>query len=226
MGRVKLSLLAPSGVFCATAAREAGISAALLRRLVADGDCHPLHRGWYSVTRPANEKHRHRLRVMALLQEYHGLVMASHASVVALHDLPDRDIDWGTVHLMWRDPKAEFRAFSRVHIHERIDRDGLRHAPDTVDLALAAAQLGLRSQSSMLVLADHCLGRRLTTPAALADAVASLAGQRWVTRARAALRRLGFRVVRLTMADLASPALVRARIETAIRGSQAQAASA
>ncbi|GAA2503679.1 hypothetical protein [Terrabacter carboxydivorans] len=112
-----LHRLAPSGVFSASAARASGISGALLRSLVSRGQCHPLHRGWYSVQRPTSDKHRHRLRVVALLKEYEGQVMASHCSALALLDLPDEDIDWGTVHLMWRDAELPFRAFSRVHIH-------------------------------------------------------------------------------------------------------------
>ncbi|GAA2017741.1 type IV toxin-antitoxin system AbiEi family antitoxin domain-containing protein [Terrabacter terrae] len=304
-----LHRLAPAGVFSAAAAHACGISGALLRSLVARGRCHPLHRGWYSVERPAGDKHRHRLRVIALLEEYGDAVMASHCSVVALLDLPDEDIDWGTVHLMWRDPDMKFRAFSRVHIHERLDHPGLQHERATVDLALAVAQVGLRSQTGMLVVADHCLHRSLITPARLAAAAHALRGQRGVTRAKAAvpwcdarhespgetltaqvlrelgysftpqfevprlerpgrvfhtdfridgtrvliefdgklkynpdvnpdaaranfqeklredeLRRLGYFVVRLTRADLAKPALVRARVEASIRDSCATAA--
>jgi len=272
---------------------------------VARGQCHPLHRGWYSVQRPTSDKHRHRLRVVALLEEYEGRVMASHCSALALLDLPDEDIDWGTVHLMWRDAELPFRAFSRVHIHERVEHPALRHGAETVDLGLAAVQVGLRSQIGMLVVADHCLRVGLTTPESLAAAARSLGGQRGVTRAKAAipwcdgrhetpgetltahvlrglgyaftpqfevvrserpgrvfhadfriedslvlvefdgkvkydplsnpdaaranfdeklredeLRRLGFVVVRLTRADLARPALVRARVEAALADSR------
>lgn len=246
---------------------------------------------------------------MALLEEYGDQVMASHCSVVALLDLPDEDIDWGTVHLMWRDPDRKFRAFSRVHIHELLDDPGLVHTSTTVDLALAVVQMGLRSQTGMLVAADHCLHLSLITPAGLAAAARALHGQRGVTRAKAAipwcdgrhespgetltaqalrglgysfspqfevarlerpgrvfhadfridgtrvliefdgrvkydpdsnpdaaranfqeklredeLRRLGYFVVRLTRADLAKPALVRARVEASIRDSRAAAA--
>lgn len=182
-----LHRLAPAGVFSAAAARASGISGALLRSLVSQGECHPLHRGWYSVQRPTNDKHRHRLRVLALLEEYGGRVMASHCSVVALLDLPDEDIDWGTVHLMWRDPDRSFRAFSRVHIHELVEHPGLRHQNATVDLALAAVQVGLRSQTGMLVVADHCLHRALVTPQSLAAAAHALHGHRGITRAKAAI---------------------------------------
>ena len=309
MGPVKLSLLSPSGVFSTSAAQQAGISRALLRRLVADSECHPLHRGWYSVQRPQSDRHRHRLRVAALLQEYEGQVVASHASAIAWLDLPDREIDWGTVHLMWRDPSAPFRAFSRVHIHEHVERKGLTHLPQSVDPALAAVQVGMRSQASMLVAADYCLARGLATPLSLEAAATALSGYRGITRAKAALawcdgrhespgetltamalrslgytftpqfeiarheapgrsfyadfridgtrvlvefdgqvkydpsqntdaakanfqekrredelRRLGYWVVRLTMADLANPSLVRARIDRAIRDSHALSA--
>ncbi|WP_330475983.1 type IV toxin-antitoxin system AbiEi family antitoxin domain-containing protein [Terrabacter sp. C0L_2] len=50
-----LHRLAPSGVFSASAARASGISGALLKSLVARGQCHPLHRGWYSVQRPTSD---------------------------------------------------------------------------------------------------------------------------------------------------------------------------
>ena len=285
-----------------------GISGALLRSLVANGSCHPLHRGWYSVQKPSSERHRHLLRVTALLEEYDGKVMASHGSAVAVLGLPDEEIDWGTVHLMWRSTGTKFRAFSRVHIHELVEHPLLRHGTTAVDPALAAVQVGLRSQLAMLVVADDCLHRHLTTVHALRAAAFALTGQRGVTRARAALpwcdgrhetpgetltaltlrrlgyaftpqhdierieapgrhyyadfiidgtnvlvefdgkakydpesspdaaranfqekrredeiRRLGYRVVRLTRADLARPALVRARVEAALRDSRLDA---
>ena len=188
MARMNVSLLAPSGVFSTAAALESGISGAMLRKLVASGECHPLHRGWYSIRRPQSDKHRHRLRVSALLEEYGGRVMASHGSAVAWLDLPDYDIDWGTVHLMWRELGEPFRAFSRVHIHEHVAHQRLTHGTETVDVALAALQVGLRSQASMLVVADHCLARGITTPEALTAAASALTGQRGITRARAAVR--------------------------------------
>jgi very-short-patch-repair endonuclease len=187
MASMDLRPLAPSGVFSAAAARANGISGALLRSLVTAGACHPLHRGWYSVQRPSSERHRHLLRTTALLQEYDGQVMASHGSAVALLDLPDEEIDWGTVHLMWRSPDLPFRAFSRVHIHELIEHPVLQHGATTVDPALAAVQVGLRSQAAMLVVADHCLDKGLTTLGGLRAAARSLSGQRGVTRARTAL---------------------------------------
>ncbi|MGO4596771.1 DUF559 domain-containing protein [Terrabacter sp. 2RAF25] len=305
---MNLRHLVPSGVFSTATARANGISGALLRSLVAAGSCHPLHRGWYSLERPTSDRHRHLLRVTALLEEYDGQVMASHGSAVALLGLPDEEVDWGTVHLMWRSPDAQFRAFSRVHIHELIEHPLLRHGTTAVDPALAALQVGLRSQLAMLVVADHCLHRGLTTVQALRAAAGGLSGQRGVTRARAALpwcdgrhespgetltaltlrrlgyavtpqhhiervehpgrhyvadfvidgtnvlvefdgktkydpdsnpdaaranfkeklredelRRLGYRVVRLTRADLARPALVRARVEAALRDSRLDA---
>ncbi|EWT00438.1 hypothetical protein N865_15785 [Intrasporangium oryzae NRRL B-24470] len=182
-----LRAMAPSGVFSAASARATGIGAALLRQLVAEGKCHPLHHGWYSVQKPVNEKHRHRLRVSALLQEYEGQVMASHASAVAWLDLPDEDIDWGTVHLMWRRQSMPFRAFSRVHIHELVDHPELAHQRDVVNVALAAIQVGLTHQSSMLVVADHALNRGMITRAELSAAASAMGGNRGIIQARAAV---------------------------------------
>lgn len=179
--------MAPSGVFSAAAAKAYGIGAPLLRLLVSEGKAFPLHRGWYAVQRPKNDQHRHRLRVAALLQEYEGQVMASHGSAIAWLDLPNEDIDWGTVHLMWKDANAPFRAFSRVHIHELVEHRGLKHGRDVVDVALAAGQVGLWRQSSMLVLADHALHHGLTTPEGLRAAVSALNGNRGILQARAAL---------------------------------------
>ncbi|MEP7331230.1 MAG: hypothetical protein ABI692_03975 [Terracoccus sp.] len=182
-----LYTMAPSGVFSAAALQAYGIGAPLLRLLVSEGKAFPLHRGWYAAQRPVNDKHRHRLRVAALLQEYEGAVMASHGSAIAWLDLPDEDIDWGTVHLMWKDAKAPFRAFSRVHIHELAQHPALAHGRDVVDVALAAVQVGLCRQSAMLVLADHALHHGLTTPEALRAAAAALNGNRGIVQARAAL---------------------------------------
>ena len=179
--------MAPSGVFSAAAAKAYGIGAPLLRLLVSEGKAFPLHRGWYAVQRPVNDKHRHRLRVAALLQEYEGQVMASHGSAIAWLDLPDEEVDWGTVHLMWKDPKTPFRAFSRVHIHELVQHRALTHGRDVVDVALAAVQVGLRRQSSMLVLADHALHHEITSPEQLRAAAAALTGNRGILQARAAL---------------------------------------
>lgn len=182
-----LRLLAHRGVFSAARARTVGIGGTALRQYVADGQCFRLHHGWYSVRAPADERDRHWLRTSALLQEYGGFAVASHASALIWLGLPTERVDLGTVHLMWLSERSAFRSFSRVNIHELVEHEGLRHQEETVDPALAVVQVGLSDQRSLLVAGDAALRRHEATSHSLVAACLALRGQRGVTGARAAL---------------------------------------
>lgn len=182
-----LKLIAHRGVFSAASARAIGITATSLRHRVADGQCFRLHHGWYSVRAPTDERDRHWLRVSALLQEYAGLVVASHGSALVWLGLPTERVDLGTVHLMWRAEANPFRSFSRTNIHERIDQAELPLWEETVHPALAIVQAGLADQRSLLVAGDAALRTHQATRAGLRAACTALKGQRGVTAARAAV---------------------------------------
>lgn len=187
MRSMDLKLIAHRGVFSAASARTIGITATSLRARVADGQCFRLHHGWYSVRAPTDERHRHWLRVSALLQEYAGLVVASHGSALVWLGLPTERVDLGTIHLMWRPETSPFRSFSRTNIHERIDHPQLPLLEETVHPALAVAQVGLADQRSLLVAGDAALRTSQTTHSRLRTACGALKGQRGVTAARAAV---------------------------------------
>lgn len=184
---MQLSAIATREVFSAAHARELGIGSSALRRFVQAGRAFPLHRGWYAVRPPRDEKDRHLLRTTALLQEYAGHALTSHGSAVLWLGLPTERIDFGTVHLMWVGPETTFRSYSRVRMHESIESSGLRHGREAVDPALAVVQAGLFDVRSLLVAGDAALGRGLVSPERLRSAAAALKGQRGLIQARAAI---------------------------------------
>jgi hypothetical protein len=186
MGVMDLRLIARDGVFAAAKARAFGIDSSSLRRAVAAGQAFPLCRGWYSTRAPTTPRDHHLLRTTALLQEYGGHVVASHGSAVLRLGLPDVALDLGTVQLMWRGDKPDFRSYSRVHVHEEVADPRLTAWVTTVHPALAVVQVGLRDVRSMLVAGDAALRLRMVDAGQLAAAVDALRGQRGLTRARAA----------------------------------------
>jgi very-short-patch-repair endonuclease len=186
-GLMDLKLIAHRGVFSTANARSFGITPTSLRSRVANAECFRLHHGWYSVRPPVDERDRHWLRLSALLQEYAGLVVASHGSALVWLGLPTERVDLGTVHLMWRAPDKPFRSFSRTNIHEVIERADLPSEDETVAPALAVVQAGLADQRSLLVAGDAALRSLLATTEHLRCACRALKGQRGVTAARAAV---------------------------------------
>jgi hypothetical protein len=185
MGGMDLDALALGGVFSARHATAVGIGGTALRRLVRAGACHPLHRGWYAVRRPRDAQDHHRLRTAALLQEYAGQAVASHGSAVVRLGLPTEAVDFGTVHLMWLDPKRPFQAFSRTKIHERIESARLPPGQETVHPALACVQVGQSDPRALIVAADAGLRSGLLDESDLDAACQALRGQRGMTRVRA-----------------------------------------
>lgn len=182
-----LQAISTDGVFSARHAANIGVDGTTLRRLVKDGDCHPLHRGWYAVDRPRNPREHHRRRTAALLQEYAGQVVASHGSAVVALGLPTEAIDFGTVHLMWVDPKKPYQAFSRTRIHETVLQPGLPLQDRTVHPALAVVQAGQTDPRALIVAADAGMRAGMIEQADLVTACSASKGQRGMTRVRAAL---------------------------------------
>lgn len=184
---IDLKSIAMRGVFSAARAARVGIDGTTLRQLVKAGECHPLHRGWYTPYRPKNAREHFRLRTIALMFEYGQVAVASHGSAIVLLDLPTEAIDLGTAHLMWRGQATKFEAFSRVRIHERVASDDLALQWETVHPALACVQVGLGDPRALMVAADAALRQGLVTPDQLRAAASLLRGQRGLTRARAAI---------------------------------------
>ena len=184
---IDLKSIAIRGVFSASRAARAGIDGTTLRQLVKAGECHPLHRGWYTPYRPKNARQHLRLRTIALLFEYGDVAVASHGSAIALLGLPTEGIDLGTAHLMWSRPSTRFEAFSRVRIHETVASERLPLQLETVHPAVACVQVGLADARALIVAADAAMRAEMVTPEQLQEAAGLLRGQRGVTRARAVI---------------------------------------
>lgn len=181
---IDLKSIAIRGVFSAARAARLGIDGTTLRQLVKAGECHPLHRGWYTPYRPKNAREHFRLRTIALLNEYGDVAVASHGSAVVLLGLPTEAVDFGTAHLMWNSQTTRFEAFSRVRIHERVASDLLPLQLETVHPAVACMQVGLADPRALIVAADAALRDGLMTHEQLRAAARLLRGQRGLTMAR------------------------------------------
>lgn len=183
-----LDLLATSGVFSAARAREAGLTAADVRRLLADRRITRLHRGWYAARHVDGDLDRHRLRVEALLQEYAGTALATGVSALVRLGLPTYRPDLHRVHLTLLDP-AMYRHRKPDLLVAGADREaGLSPTRlGTVHPALALAETGLAGAREFLVPSDAALARRLVDREELGRAVAVRSGRRGVAGLRAVL---------------------------------------
>jgi len=179
--------LADEEVFSYARAVAVGASPEGLRQAHRKGDITRLHQGWYTPGRPRDPLERHRLRLVALLQEYEGRAVASHVSALVWHGLPLEGVDLGVVHLMWRHRDVAFRSYSRTHIHERLPGDWITASARAVDPALAVVQAGMSHVSSLLVAADAALRIGSVTPSRMRAAAEALKGQRGITAARKAV---------------------------------------
>jgi hypothetical protein len=184
---IDLRSIAMRGVFSAARAASVGIDGTTLRRLVAAGKAHPLHRGWYTPYRPRGARAHFRLRTIALLFEYGEVAVASHGSAVVLLGLPTEAVDFGTAHLMWSSSRRRFEAFSRVRIHETVATKDLPLQEETVHPAVACLQVGLGDPRALMVAADAAIRQEMITHQELREAAKLLRGQRGLTRARAAI---------------------------------------
>jgi very-short-patch-repair endonuclease len=186
-GAMDYRFLADEEVFAYARAVAMGASPEGMRQAHRRGDITRLHHGWYTPGRPRDPLERHRLRVVALLQEYEGRAVASHVSALVWHGLPLEGVDLGVVHLMWRDRGDAFRSYSRTHIHECAPGNWIPPSARAVDPALAVVQAGMVQVSSLLVAADAALRSGSVTPSRLRAAAEALKGQRGITAARKAI---------------------------------------
>lgn len=212
-----LSLIARDSVFPFNRAREAGIGPDELRRRLRDGQCHRLHHGWFTTEDPSDDTVRHRLRTVALLEQYRTKAVASHVSALIRLDLPTYEPELSVVHLMATDPASAGHRKRDLIVHPRPgparpsrragagatpSSAGATSMPDTssptalsdtnratAHPALSIALAGLAGPLAFLVPADAALGRGLVAREDLARAVSVLKGHPGVNRVRAALPR-------------------------------------
>jgi hypothetical protein len=114
-----LSLIARDSVFPLARAIEAGIGPDELQRRRRRGECHRLHHGWVTTADPTDALVRHRLRTVALLEQYHGKAVASHVSALIRLDLPTYEPELSVVHLMAVDPSSRGHRKPDLLIHPR-----------------------------------------------------------------------------------------------------------
>lgn len=186
-----LDRIARDQVFPRSRALAAGIGPDELRRLLKSGACQRLHHGWFTTSSTEDPEELHRLRVTALVEQYAGKAVASHASALLRLGLPTFEPDHDTAHLMTTGRGPGHRNASLV-VHPRLapaaDQPPL---PDTVagtvHPAIAAATAGLSDLRVFLVPADGALAKGLVTRADLTQAVTLLTGQPGVHHARAGI---------------------------------------
>jgi hypothetical protein len=114
-----LSLFARDSVFPLARAIGAGIGPDELRRRLRRGECHRLHHGWFTTADPTDALVRHRLRTVALLEQYDGKAVASHVSALLRLDLPTYEPELSVVHLMAIDPSSRGHRKADLLIHPR-----------------------------------------------------------------------------------------------------------
>lgn len=203
-----LELLADNGVFSATDARKVGIDTHALDRLIREGRCIRLTRGWYApVGAPPDAEQLHRLRALALGRHFRERAGLSHYSRLLTARVATFGVDLATVHLTLPSkpradghgsvtkPRRPTGVASRrpgLAIHRPVA--GLTAAPGGgrkpwgVPLAWAIVQAGLEAgPESALVSADSALRANLVTLTQVSEAVARFAGHPGIVRTRPAL---------------------------------------
>lgn len=200
---MRLDLLGADGIFSAADAATHGLDGHALGRLVRDGRCLRLTRGWYAVT-PAEQPSaaaRHALTATALGRAYAGRAVVSHHSAVLLHGLPTYAVDLDTVHLTGlprqsgaRSPNPSARRRGLV-LHRPVpevaasEPRAIPSVPLTVPVGIALVRTGLaHGAEAALVATDAALARGLVTTRRLAGAVDALAGHPGLAAIRVALR--------------------------------------
>ncbi len=114
-----LALIARDSVFPLSRALSAGIGPDELSRRLRAGECHRLHHGWFTTAQPSDDTERHRLRTVALLEQYQGKAVASHVTALIRLELPTYQPDLSVVHLMAADPKSRGHRKADLIVHPR-----------------------------------------------------------------------------------------------------------
>jgi very-short-patch-repair endonuclease len=203
---MELALIARHDIFSTTDARGAGLDRHALARLVRDGACTRLTRGWYAVTSgPLDPERRHRLTARALAHEYRATAGLSHHSCLVSAGVATYAVDLGTVHLTRaadgedgpvprggvsarRPGLAIHRPVPGFRVPERPSGPGEWDRPWRVPIACAVVQTGMVSGAvSALVSADDALHRGLVSPQQLADWLEVFRRQAGIAAVRVAL---------------------------------------
>jgi very-short-patch-repair endonuclease len=206
-----LSQIARSGVFSTADAARVGLDSNALRRLVREGRCLRLARGWFAVHDggTVSGERLHVLTARALGRQYAPRAAVSHHSCLLLTGLPTYAADLATVHLTSVvDPvraDAESGAVKRrnatvrrpgVVVHEPLA--GLRlpqssNGPTSgrirlMPVAVAVLQSGLlKGPEAFLVPADAAVRTGATTREELAECSSLFRGHTGIGPVRAAL---------------------------------------
>jgi hypothetical protein len=187
-----LHLHAVDGIVSAAQARELGVSAVDLRRMLRAGSALRLVRGWYAVRDPAaprapwegedtwdSARRIHRLTTIALVRSFEKRVIASHLSALVLHGVSTWQSDLNGVHLA-RTGDCHTRHRRGAVIHPpcgmpAVEARGCESTPP----ALAVVDVGLAPQPAggpprpfeSLVAADSALHHGVLSTEDLAAAV-------------------------------------------------------
>lgn len=181
---MEAALLSHAQVLSSDDLARLGLSSTDVRRLVTEGHLHRLRRGTFiggPTWRAAAPWDRHALRARAVARSLcapDSAYLLSHQSALVLHGVGVFGVD-DRVHLV-RTDGSRGRTDGTIHVHAPVAPELVTAADGipTVSVALACAQVASRfGTESGLVSADAALRERLTSPAALTEAVGSLTGQ-------------------------------------------------
>jgi len=202
-----LTTIARGGVFSTADAERVGMDSNALRRLVRDGACTRLTRGWFAplVDGPLDARRRHVLTARALGRQLGDRAAVSHHSRVIMAGLPTYAVDLTTVHLtsvLDRLRSTDDGTLVRrnvtvrrpgVVVHEPLT--GLRIPTDVpagagrvamLPLSVALVQTGLLAgPEAFLVSADAAARAGVVSRERLAEAVGSFTGHPGVGPIRA-----------------------------------------
>ena len=207
-----LALIARDSVFPLSRALSVGVGPDELGRRLRAGECHRLHHGWFTTAQPSDDTARHRLRTVALIEQYQFKAVASHISALVRLELPTYEADLSVVHLMATDPMSRGHRKPDLLVHPRpgVPLRSRRSGRSTRGTSGGEqAETGSEIASATAALPDTARG---TTHPALAIAFAGLADPRAFLVQR---MRLSPRASSLMMTWLEqSPSLVHGRGST------------
>lgn len=204
---MNLELIASDGVFCSADAARVGVDRHALSRLCSAGQLLRLTRGWFAMASDSGhtDEDLHRLTSLALGRQFRSRAVVSHHSLLVVSNLPTYAADLSTGHLTSAvddtvaGPAGPVRRSVTVRrpgltIHRSIPGIRLRvravqdRRPAAMPLAHAIVQAGLiGGPECALVPADAALRQGLTTPDALAKAVADVRNRTGIGPVRTAI---------------------------------------